>query len=1058
MPSKRLPPPLDGSIRILPGLADFNAEHNPGFPSFGFPSLDDPKAETYISYLEYAQASHRVAHIFRPERRGKDGEVVAVLINADALMYAALILGMARANIIPFPMSPRNSPEAVFSMLEKTSCHRIISHSLLSGVMDSLIQICRSKEYPLQVEELPSLHDLFPTLGRPSAVKPYPHSTAPESPQDILMYLHSSGSTGFPKPIPQTQHVLLQWTTNEITEDLARPGMRYFSGLLPSFHTLGIVLQSLAVGINAEPVILFTPNCPDPPVIPNPQNILEVVKTMRCNAVVAVPAFVEAWANSEEAMKFVATLKRLEFSGGPLSAKNGKKLTDAGVILGSVYGATECGAVMWTADAAKYGPEWLTVSERRKPRWIDQGDGSYELHLLTCATHQPAVENLPDVKGYATSDLFEPHPTVDGLWRIVGRTDDVIVLGTGEKIVPLPQEGLLGSTPMVAGVVMFGRERSQPGVLIEPAAPHVVPSGDQAALIKFRDAIWPWVEEANKLAPSFARIFKEMIIVTDPDKPMPRAGKGTVQRKRALKVFEQEIDQLYETVEQSVGSNGIPPPQAWTLENVEKWLVEHAQTIMIGGSQLSPSVDLFDMGFDSLSATYLRNRILGALRSAKDPQVQKAAQHVPQELVFANPTLIKLAAAVIHLISPDTNSSLPKAQQEASVIEEMVTKYSLNLPAFKQGKIGRDSPLVILLTGSTGNLGSHVLESLLLDKRVARVFTLNRYSSRKDRQENAFIDGKFPLDLLKSKKLYPLVGDTSLPHLGLDADTLSEIKTTVTHIAHVAWRLDFNLALSSFENLVAGTRNLIDFSAECKNPVKFLFTSSVSAAQNWDSNKGPVPEQVLPNAEVAAGSGYGSSKYVVERVLANASSRGLQTTTFRIGQVTGSLSSGAWNTTDWVPIIVKSSQAIGSLPSKDDDAAWLTMNTTAHAMTDIILSVTGKPDPLLINLVHPYPVTWNTVFQFIGNALSKPLPLVPFAEWLAKVESSEDPDAQTLDRIPAIKLLPFLRRVGASGRRDRVFATATAQRVSPSLDKADPIDAATARSWVSYWKQKEFII
>ena len=28
------------------------------------------------------------------------------------------------------------------------------------------------------------------------------------------------------------------------------------------------------------------------------------------------------------------------------------------------------------------------------------------------------MENLPDVKGYATSDLFIPHPTKEGLWRM----------------------------------------------------------------------------------------------------------------------------------------------------------------------------------------------------------------------------------------------------------------------------------------------------------------------------------------------------------------------------------------------------------------------------------------------------------------------------------------------------------------------------------------------------------------------------------------------------------------------------------------------------------------
>ena len=54
----------------------------------------------------------------------------------------------------------------------------------------------------------------------------------------------------------------------------------------------------------------------------------------------------------------------------------------------------------------------------------------------------------------------------------------------------------------------------------------------------------PIIEEANRIAPAFAKIFKEMIIVTEPDRPLPRAGKGTVIRKQALEVYEKEVNDL----------------------------------------------------------------------------------------------------------------------------------------------------------------------------------------------------------------------------------------------------------------------------------------------------------------------------------------------------------------------------------------------------------------------------------------------------------------------------------------------------------------------------------
>lgn len=60
----------------------------------------------------------------------------------------------------------------------------------------------------------------------------------------------------------------------------------------------------------------------------------------------------------------------------------------------------------------------------------------------------------------------------------------------GEKIVPLAQERAICASPLVAGAVMFGRERAQPGVLVEPASPRVVDPRDAVALAAFRSEIW----------------------------------------------------------------------------------------------------------------------------------------------------------------------------------------------------------------------------------------------------------------------------------------------------------------------------------------------------------------------------------------------------------------------------------------------------------------------------------------------------------------------------------------------------------------------------------------
>ena len=92
--------PLDGSLPTLPDLADFYAKYHYAAPWLMYPSKEKGGKPETISYGEMAWASHRVAHIFRPRRDGPEREVVAVIINADTVLYSAVMLGLMRAGFV----------------------------------------------------------------------------------------------------------------------------------------------------------------------------------------------------------------------------------------------------------------------------------------------------------------------------------------------------------------------------------------------------------------------------------------------------------------------------------------------------------------------------------------------------------------------------------------------------------------------------------------------------------------------------------------------------------------------------------------------------------------------------------------------------------------------------------------------------------------------------------------------------------------------------------------------------------------------------------------------
>lgn len=226
-------PPTDGSILILPGFADFHATYNPDLPWVVFPSRENPTSIESISFAEFADATHRIAHVFRPHREGShDGEVVGVVIHCDSILYCATIVGLVRAGFIvsrpvcsplipadtdapkPFPISPRNSPEAIESMLEKANSHFVISQPAFAPLIVQTRALLNAN-YALRVEDLPDLYRIFPALENSlSSVEPYPERSSCPSMDEICVYLHSSGSTGHPKPVPQTHRQVLEWCTS----------------------------------------------------------------------------------------------------------------------------------------------------------------------------------------------------------------------------------------------------------------------------------------------------------------------------------------------------------------------------------------------------------------------------------------------------------------------------------------------------------------------------------------------------------------------------------------------------------------------------------------------------------------------------------------------------------------------------------------------------------------------------------------------------------------------------------------------------------------------------
>ena len=188
----------------------------------------------------------------------------------------------------------------------------------------------------------------------------------------------------------------------------------------------------------------------------------------------------------------------------------------------------------------------------------------------------------------------------------------------------------------------------------------------------------------------------------------------------------------------------------------------------------------------SLSATFLKNRIIGSLRSSSDRQVQESASRIQQNIIFSSPSIRQLTRSVINAVLQEDNSGAGDAK--ADDIEKMIEKYSIGFGDFHAphapghrvitpGDHSRRNHVVVL-TGSTGGLGSYLLASLLQRDEVSVVYAFNRPStvlSIQQRQKSIFEDRGLDAILLQSEKLIHVETDTSHDDLGLDKEVYQKV-------------------------------------------------------------------------------------------------------------------------------------------------------------------------------------------------------------------------------------------------------------------------------------------
>jgi hypothetical protein len=407
------------------------------------------------------------------------------------------------------------------------------------------------------------------------------------------------------------------------------------------------------------------------------------------------------------------------------------------VNLKNTIGATEISVMPFYQVASQ---DWEYFQSDPKLKGFDfrpRGGELYELvfvrHPSTDIYHSVFV-TFPELTEFPSNDLFSKHPNKSNHWLYVGRADDVIVLSNGEKLNPVAMEASLRDHPSVNGALVVGQGKFSTAAIIEldpAAAKKVITAEDRA---RFVESLWPYAVTANENAPAQARLTIDRIMVAPAGKPFRRAGKGTIQRSTTVKLFEHEINELYQRMEDGVMPDVPKIDVNQDAVSLQQSIREFIH-IVTGIRLAEPDQDFFASGMDSLHVMKLTKHLKSGLVGDLAPK-----DKINTRIIYTNPTLAALAVALKALShnGNDTINGIGIVGTREKRMQELLHKYLDDLPTSttKEGRTHQER-LTVILTGSTGSLGSYILDSLAACQQVSRIYCLNRKADAEQIQTEA---------------------------------------------------------------------------------------------------------------------------------------------------------------------------------------------------------------------------------------------------------------------------------------------------------------------------------
>lgn len=428
-----------------------------------------------------------------------------------------------------FSLSSRLSDAYVTQMLEKAHPNVLIHDRPVKLPDQDLKTIDMVEEQKLASAPQNALQDI---ACDPSVI----------SGGDLVLILHSSGSTSLPKLLPFSND---QWMAKlRISAKVFDPAKREWPASA-MYNTIGMTMLCRSL-CKTAPIYFENDRTQLTPL-----GAVQFVQEAQPEEFTLTPHTLGLVASTEQGLAALKQANRVITTGAVCPDELGDMLTKEGIFLCNIYGMTESGMTLSSTHRPAGDTEWawMLPQEFIKP-WLNFRPVDAEAGLYTLVILPGCSEVLSSVKAtdgcLYTNDVFLKHPSKTDRWKLIGRKDDQLKIYQRDRqtivdAIQYEQKIKHGNEDIVDDGVVFGQGRDKLGVLVFAGGAY--PGSDKAAEVTQR--IWETLQGSinGKMK---VGIDRNMIVVVDTKREaLPQTGKFNLIRAQVYLRYQTLIDQAY---------------------------------------------------------------------------------------------------------------------------------------------------------------------------------------------------------------------------------------------------------------------------------------------------------------------------------------------------------------------------------------------------------------------------------------------------------------------------------------------------------------------------------